>query len=99
MKYNLNTLAIHKRCAELLGLNFAVADLGGGVCVVDLESEDYFEPSVKWQDCGPIIEKIWDNLMFVSRGPYDVKWDSIMEEYECTQLEAACICFIEYAEK
>lgn len=70
-----------------------------------------FSPTKKWDDCGPIIDMFWDELTApfnlnewakvgsvstLSRvEKYTTKWSMIMEQAECTSLEAACIFFIQ----
>jgi hypothetical protein len=94
---------INLRCAEIESLELISDDVE--VMAFDyLESliagEDKFEvyePCADWSDAGHIIDKCWDELIFVDcRG--NLTWEMLMEKHNCTKLVAACICYIELDE-
>ena len=48
-------------------------------------------------DCWPIIEKCWGELNQLSI-LFESKWESTMNNHNCTKLVAACICLIEMSD-
>ncbi|MGJ8681635.1 phage protein NinX family protein [Paraglaciecola sp.] len=93
---------INKRCAELMGFNHTKADMTvDGNIVINLDTGKDYNPCNNWNDAGPIIEKIFDELMCAVTDWNDVnipKWERLIDEHSCTRLVAACICFIELNE-
>jgi hypothetical protein len=91
---------INVRCAELMG--YVIEDpLFNGQPYVRFLSNgkihlSVYEPTTNPVHAWPIIEKCWDDLMIVHvTNNYYANWDLIMDDYKCTKLVAACICFIE----
>ncbi len=61
----------------------------------DGDSWHEFDPCNNPSDAWPIIEEIWDELMREEfRGCGVTVWKHVMEEYKCSKLRAAMICFL-----
>lgn len=72
-------------------------------CGVD--GSEYFEQPIinycnSWDDMGPLIESIWCKLTetycydWPDDNAYDTWWDHVMDEYSCSRLRAAAICWL-----
>lgn len=48
-----------------------------------------------WGSICQIIDKIWDELMFISCGCYQTIWVEIMDVYKCSKMKAAAIIYLE----
>jgi hypothetical protein len=98
---------INKRCAVLLGIKVSdtqwleYCDRDENVVITSKTSES--DSSVNYcnviSDTEVIIDKCWDDLMssWCKHGHYDtgeVAWHTIMRDYKCCKLTAACIFFI-----
>jgi hypothetical protein len=94
---------INERCAELEGKNLPEYQpaMNSGYNIGNEEFYIGYNPCQNPADTDAIIDKCWDELMKV---PYFfdglclTKWECIMNEWECTKLVAACICYIEINE-
>ena len=106
IKYTINgkeysQFDINKRCAELMGSTINNPHPNAKILirlkdsvVADFGVVNYCNnPSDTWS----IIEKIWDELMVVTRSFICdfTQWDDLIEKHNCSKLVAACICFIE----
>jgi hypothetical protein len=108
MKYTINgkdytEFDINKRCAELMGVYLMIMNtaIGKQVRYMDNGHGGYrlYDPCNNALEGWPIIEKCWGELMIVHvTNNYYANWDLIMDDYKCTKLVAACICFIEINE-
>jgi hypothetical protein len=95
---------INKRCAELIGvkvsseqyLQYSERDENIVITSNISDSDSSVDYCNNPLDTWLIIESVWDNLIFVYEYSSGLThWSQVIEEYNCTKLVAACICFIE----
>tara|TARA_R110000787_G_scaffold270630_1_gene377626 strand:- start:404 stop:733 length:330 start_codon:yes stop_codon:yes gene_type:complete len=98
-----NEFDINKRCAELMEIT--VLDRHpmalGSYLLLECGFSDY-NPCSNPEDTWPIIEKCWDELnesILRNGGRRKSHWQDMMQQHNCTNLIAACICFIESKEE
>jgi hypothetical protein len=110
MTYTINgkeytELDINKRCAELMEIVVKLSiDKKHWLLPSSIRNGGGFNPYSPCNnpsDTDAIIDKCWNELMSVPHffeGLCMTKWECIMNDYECTKLVAACICYIELNE-
>ena len=83
-------------CSELMDIT--IYTVGESKVLYRSSPRQKYDPCNNPSDTWPIIEKCWDELM-TGYGENEIYWLDIMQEYNCTKLVAACICFIEMKEQ
>lgn len=100
MKYTINgkectEFDINRRCAELMGVKWQVSSVDDSY-IYNQYNFNLYNPCQNPADTWPIIEKAWDELMFLnSWTDLDTVWEYIIKTQKCSKLVAACILFIE----
>jgi hypothetical protein len=93
---------IHKRCAELMGIEYELSDIyvmvSDTVASIETGVDEFMEycPCYSPSDTDAIIDKCWDELTSVACiSTHNIEWHQMMLKHKCTKLVAACICLIE----
>lgn len=92
---------LNKRLAELLGLKVLTEDPTPNKQLLVVAGYDWcgvIDYCNSWADMGPVIEDIWDDLVWCTDYE-EVYWEEVIREYECSKLRAAVIVAIQVLEQ